>query len=313
MQSTEATTDTDFLRFSEMRALRPRHRRVRLGLFVFIGLYVALYLRVFLGSSMGRFPVLDGAENIQLAARIAQGALPAEPFYRAMLYPGLLSLFLRTGVSVDWLPVAAGLLGAICHLGATFCVYRLARRAWGSGKAGFVAAALYGFNPVVVYFSAEPLDTTLALFLFLAGLDVFHSLYAYPLKNESSARVFRRMAAGGALWALAMLARPHYAIVLAALPLLSAVLWRRKRLLLARALVAFVLAAGLCLGAAGLLQKQVCGQFRIMPAQGAYNLWAGNRPGATGRYFEQKIHLESGSVPDGENPARVESGVPLPR
>jgi hypothetical protein len=74
-------------------------------------------------------------------------------------------------------------------------------------------------------------------------------------------------------------------------------------------LVGFLAAAVFGLGGAGLVQKGVCGQFRIMPAQGAYNLWAGNRPGANGRYFEQKIHLPAGSNSKVENPARVESEI----
>jgi hypothetical protein len=60
---------------------------------------------------------------------------------------------------------------------------------------------------------------------------------------------------------------------------------------------------------AGLLQKSVTGKFRIMPTQGGYSLWAGNRPGANGRYFEQKIHLVAGTAGEGDNPARIESEI----
>jgi hypothetical protein len=52
------------------------------------------------------------------------------------------------------------------------------------------------------------------------------------------------VAAGTALWVLAMLVRPHYAIVLAALPVvLSFFLWRSPRCL-AAALAIFALVAG---------------------------------------------------------------------
>jgi 4-amino-4-deoxy-L-arabinose transferase-like glycosyltransferase len=230
-----------------------------------------------------------------------------------MLYPAVLSVFLRGGIATEWLPFAAGLFGCICHLGSTWLVYRSARRAWASDRAGLWAAALFGFNPVAVYFAAEPLDTTFALFLFLAGLDLFHSRWPWFLDtialNAADGKFVAVLAGVGALWGLAVLARPHYAIVLAAAPcLLTVFLWRRPRLLLAGA-GALMFAAGSLLCLAGAIQRSVTGEFRIMPTQGAYSLWAGNRPGANGRYFEQKIHLPAGDVMEGDNPARIESRI----
>jgi hypothetical protein len=172
---------------------------------------------------------------------------------------------------------------------------------WASGRAGLFAAAIYGLNPVAVYFAGEPLDTAFGLFLFLAGLNL---LSARRLHFS-----LYRIAFGSALWALATLARPHYSVVLAALPaLLVAQLWRERGRLVA-SLAAFATGAGLCLGFAGFVQKNVCGTFHVMPVQGGYNLWAGNRPGANGRYFEQKVELTAASVSEGENPARVESEI----
>jgi 4-amino-4-deoxy-L-arabinose transferase-like glycosyltransferase len=281
--------------------LRQRHRHVLLLVMVGVGAYMAAYLVIHLASPSGQFPVLDGAENMALARQIATGTLPHEPFYRAMLYPWLLSVFLRVGVRPDGLPVVAALLGAVFHLGSTLCVYALARRMWASGRAGLFAAGIYGFNPVAVYFAGEPLDTTFGLFLFLAGLNLLSArgLHLSPYG----------IAFGSALWALATLARPHYAVVLAALPvLLVAELWQERWRLVA-SLAAFATGAGLCLGFAGLVQKNISGTFHVMPVQGGYNLWAGNRPGANGRYFEQKVELTAGSVSEGENPARVESEI----
>jgi hypothetical protein len=265
-----------------------------------------------LDSAAGRFPVLDGAENMELARQMAAGALPHVPFYRAMLYPALLSLFLRAGVSPESLPIVAGFLGALLHLGSTVCVYLLARRGWASARAGVVAAVLFGFNPVTVYFAAEPLDTTLGLFLFIAGLTLL-SGFVPPLaglmraQNWSQRVLLLRVFFGTVLWCLAMLARPHYAIVLAALPLIILVTMRHTPKNCGLAVSGFLLACAICLGTAGLMQKKVSGEFRIMPAQGAYNLWAGNRPGANGRYFEQRVRLPAGAATEGENPARIES------
>jgi hypothetical protein len=309
---------------------------------------MAAYLVPHLDSPAGRFPVLDGAENMELARQIATGSLPPIPFYRAMLYPAVLSLFLRAGVTLETLPLIAGLLGALLHLGSTVCVYFLARRGWASARAGVVAAVLFGFNPVAIYFAGEPLDTTLGTFLFLAGLTLLAG-FVPPLagvkraQNWSEGLLIGRVFFGTALWCLATLARPHYAIVLAGLPvIIVATMWRsaipnvrnpkngpltpslspsngeRERNAIPLGVVhkncgwalgGYMFACVLFLGCAGLVQKEICGEFWILPAQGAYNFWAGNRPGANGRYFEQRIHLVGSGLAEGANPARVESEI----
>lgn len=289
-----------------------RHRYIRLGVFIVILVVTAVHLQIYLASPTGRFPVLDGAENFLLARQIATGTLPHEPFFRAMLYPLILSIFLKLGISVAWLPVVAGILGVACHFGSVLCVYWLSRRAWASGRAGIVASALFGLNPVAIYFAAEPLDTTLGIFLFLTSLNAIHfAITKLSRKKEVAPRdanhVILIYGAGIALLALATLARPHYAIVLAGMPMiLLAYFWRRRDWLL-KLSVSFVIPAGLILGSAGFIQKRWCGEFRFMPTQGAYSLWVGNRPGANGRYYEQQIHFDPGAMGAGENPARVES------
>ncbi len=56
--------------------------------------YGLLYLSWYWGTPLGQSPVLDGAENLLIAEAIADATLPTEPFYRAMLYPCVLSVFL---------------------------------------------------------------------------------------------------------------------------------------------------------------------------------------------------------------------------
>ncbi len=270
--------------------------------------YVAAYSLPYLNSPAGRFPLLDGAENLDLAHRIAAGTLPIEPFFRAMLYPGFLALGFLAGFSTEWMPVYAGLAGGLMHIGSVLCVYSLARRVWNSRKAALIASLLFGFNPLAVYFSAEPLDTTLGLLLFLAGLNLLHAAFCGSdnIPGEEK-RILKQVIAGTALWVLAMLTRPHYAIVLMGLPLLLIVAFGRRRKVLVWAIAGFAGTTVVGLGTAGLLQKRINGEFRVMPTQGAYSLWVGNRPGANGRYYVQQLHFtasDSGSV---ENPARVES------
>src|SRR6185312_15973347 len=54
---------------------------------VVIGLaYACGHLGWYLGTPLGRVPVLDERENLTLADAIFRGTLPAEPFYRASGY-----------------------------------------------------------------------------------------------------------------------------------------------------------------------------------------------------------------------------------
>jgi hypothetical protein len=57
--------------------------------------------------------------------------------------------------------------------------------------------------------------------------------------------------------------------------------------------------------AAAAWQWSVCGVAGFLPWQGAYNLWAANRPGANGRYYTQGVSLPAAVAR--ANPARAES------
>jgi hypothetical protein len=55
----------------------------------------------------------------------------------------------------------------------------------------------------------------------------------------------------------------------------------------------------------GFVNHEISGDFRILPWQGAYNLWSANKIGAHGRYFEQTAPVHS--YDDLANAARLES------
>jgi hypothetical protein len=55
----------------------------------------------------------------------------------------------------------------------------------------------------------------------------------------------------------------------------------------------------------GLVNQSVGGEFRILPWQGAYNLFYANQPTSNGRYFVQSVSFEH--LPAGMNPTRAES------
>ncbi|HEY4988614.1 MAG TPA: hypothetical protein VII09_02350, partial [Opitutaceae bacterium] len=78
-------------------------------------LYALGHLNWYMGTPLGRVPVLDERENIDLANAIFNGALPAAPFYRAPGYALLLAGFRLAGVSAGALFPAALLLGAFLH------------------------------------------------------------------------------------------------------------------------------------------------------------------------------------------------------
>lgn len=58
-------------------------------------------------------------------------------------------------------------------------------------------------------------------------------------------------------------------------------------------------------------QWRVSGVAGFLPWQGAYNLWAANKPGAHGRYYVQQANLSPAEA--AQNPARAESFSLLPR
>jgi hypothetical protein len=272
----------------------PFLRRFALGLPAALAFAYALgHLSWYLGTPLGRVPVLDERENLDLAAAIAGGALPAEPFYRAPGYALVLCLLRILGIGPAGLFPAALLLGSALHAANAALAATLARR-WFGPAAGLAAGLLVAFDPVLVHYATQALDATPALTLFLLGMLFLARAVAEP-------RTPWPWAAAGASWAAATLLRPNYLLVWLALPLLAAFggAGARARLLAAVALGAVLFAA------AAAWQASVCGVAGFLPWQGAYNLWAANRPGANGRYYTQQVSL-SPALARG-NPARAES------
>lgn len=246
-------------------------------------------------SPLGRVPVLDELENLTLANQIADGTLPPEPFYRALGYPLLLAGLRVAGVSALHLPLAALLLGVVLHAITAVLVGALARRWFDDARAGLVAGLLAALNPVFVHYATQRLDATLGTVLFLAGL------LALAIERPPSGA--RALLGATVWWTLAALVRPQFLTVLPALPVIW--LWReRTRQGLRSALISLALIAAL-FTAQGFWQRHASGEFRLLPWQGAYNLWAANQPGAHGRYYTQTLDLPPAAAP--ENPAKLES------
>ncbi|EKD82698.1 MAG: hypothetical protein ACD_39C01149G0001 [uncultured bacterium] len=270
------------------------HLRQKLAiLLVTVLFYGFFYLNWYWLTPLGMTPVLDGAENMALAEKIYQGTLPAEPFYRAMLYPFMLALLRFIGVEPDMMMSVAGILGLLFHILTTLLVARIAFILWRTEAACLLGGALYGFYPLAVYFAAEPLDITAALFFLCLGS------YLY-LRNFNEASNWSGLFAGLAIGIGGLLR----ANVLASAGLFAADVLiggqRRKALLALFAVVLMTIAGGM----AGWYYS---GEFRLMPWQGAFVLYSANSATANGKYFNQTMFLPDRDL--SYNPARLESEI----
>jgi hypothetical protein len=272
----------------------------RIGLIVLLAAlaYALGHFSWYAPTPLGRVPVLDEAENLALARQIFDGTLPREPFYRAMGYPLVLAGLLATGLPADQLPLGALLLGVALHGAAAVLIGAIARRWFDDARAGLAAGLLAALNPVFVHYATQRLDASLGTVFFLAGLL---ALDLDRPKPRPLALPYAALA-----WTLAALVRPQFLTVLPVLPWLA--LGRGRPSYSRRSALAALAGVVALFAAAGLWQRRVGGEFRLLPWQGSYNLWAANQPGAHGRYYAQTVLIgTAGETP--ENPARRESLV----
>ena len=274
----------------------PIRRALLVGLPAVVALAYALaHLNWYLGTPLGRVPVLDERENLDLAEAIFGGALPAAPFYRAPGYALLLAGFRLAGVPASGLFPAALLLGAALHAVGAALASVVALR-WFGSRSAVAAGLLFALDPVLVHFATQALDATLSLTLFLAGLVCLAAAVDAPGRR-------RPWVFAGLFWAAATLVRPNFLLVWLALPALALAQpgpWRGRARILAAALCGVLL-----FGAAAAWQRSLGGGAGFLPWQGPYNLWAANRPGANGRFYTQHISLPPELAR--ANPARAES------
>ncbi len=258
-------------------------------------IYALGHLNWYLGTPLGRVPVLDERENIDFAEAIFGGTLPAAPFYRAPGYALLLAGLRCIGVSPAGLFPAALALGALLHAMGAALAAKLALR-WFGRRSALIGGLFFALNPVLVHYATQALDATFALTLFLAGLNCFAGAVATPERQGP-------WAWSGLFWAAATIARPNYLLVWILVPgfaMSNPGGWRLQGRILVPALAGVLLFGGV-----SLWQKRVSGVSGFLPWQGAYNLWAANRPGANGRYYTQHVSLPP-ELARG-NPARAES------
>ncbi|NDV62451.1 hypothetical protein G0Q06_08320 [Puniceicoccales bacterium CK1056] len=256
------------------------------GLFVVVIGYIILFGIQYSFDALAHAPQLDAQENLVIAQAIKDSSLEPEPFYRALLYPYILGLF-----DAGDHPMRGLFFGLICHLLCGWLVSRIALSLWESRQLGTLSGLLYLINPVSLFFAVQLLDVTLSITLFLGGLAL-----------AMSRRIdFWTILLSGLFMGLAVITRPHFLPLALAMPV---ILMLRQSRLAPRWLTMWV-PLGAILLIQGILNFQHSAEFRVLPWQGAYNLWAANKPSANGLYYKQSVDMsQRGSV---RNPAKAES------
>lgn len=270
-------------------------------LVAFTAIYTLGHFQWYGQTALGMTPVLDGKEIIELSRNIAMGELPSEPFYRAPLYPTLLSILYQFSLPKESVVHAIRLLNGVFHLVSTILVYLIIRRIWRKKPAAFSGAILYGIYPVAAHFAGDALDITPAITLWLTGILLAVMAWE-PVDKPRSARL--SLFGAGLCFGLGILIRPHLLFPAAAYPFV--VFWMGPR---PRATGAALAAIGPALAflSLGLMNLQISGQFIMLPTQGAYNLWAANRSGADSRYYKHSVAFQA--TENYRNPTRRESEI----
>jgi len=285
------------------RPLTLTPRTITLLLGGLVVLYQASFHLWYGGTLLGRYPVLDGREILLLAESMATGKLQEEPFYRAPLYSGILSLFYRMGFSEDGVILMARFINMLAHLGGAAAIGYLSHWFWQDTRAGWAGFALAGFYPVTLHFAGDPLDTVFSLGLFLGALAFLVRSTIHPEKNTAYRLWWLVLAT--ASFVLAIAARPHFLVALPVIMLPIWIFWKKEKHFPLYEALAIILVLGCCFALLGSWNFRVGGEFRILPWQGPSNWYAANQPGAHGKFFTHSIELELNS--EHTNPTRRES------
>ncbi|MDQ8195135.1 hypothetical protein QEH59_11915 [Coraliomargarita sp. SDUM461004] len=254
--------------------------------------YVLLFGLTFLADPLGQTPVLDARENVAWAQIIRAGQLPQEPIYRALLYPLILAQ-----APASFLPWAATCFGILLHLTSAVLVGLIAMQLWRDRGAAWSSGLLFAVYPVALYFSGQVLDITFSITLFLAAI---YTLLRGMEASAACSQIAWGLAAG-LFGGLAVLARPNFLPPALCLPVV--ILFAQTRSWRTPLCAGAGLLLMLCLQ--GWANQQLSGQFRLLPWQGAYNLYAANCEGANGKYYTQRVSFNE--VPAGKNTTRMES------
>ncbi|NKB69736.1 MAG: tetratricopeptide repeat protein [Candidatus Latescibacteria bacterium] len=263
-----------------------------------------LYLNHITADPLFDVPVVDAATYAEDARYLSQESWAGKPvpFWQPPLYPYTLGVFFHyLGENYLWPRLFQALLGAAISA----LVLIIGRPLFGTGTAlgAALATALYG---PLIYFGGELLPTTLATFLFLAGL----ALLIAPLKHlrdsifaeRTSTHPVRLLAAGLAL-GLGGLA---VANILLFLPPAMVWLWRLDRTW--KSPFCLLLGCALAIGPVSARNYLVGGDTVLISHNAGINFYIGNNPD-----YETTISIRPGRAWERlvETPER-EAGIERP-
>jgi 4-amino-4-deoxy-L-arabinose transferase-like glycosyltransferase len=228
-------------------------------------------------------PRNDEFTYLRMADAVAQGRFPGE--LRPPGYPAFLAAIFALGGGSAEVRALQALLSAVSIL----FVYALARSA-ADVRTARMAAAITGFDPVLIGFSHLLWTETLYLFLWLGGLALLLTRF------DSAAR--GRFAAAGGVFGLAAFVRPQ---ILSFLPfLLPWIGWRARRvrrLAVAGTLLLAASAAVVLPWSAWQLASR--SRLVVVSSTGPFNLLVGTEP--TAAFVAKDDHWKSrwGQLPGG--------------
>jgi len=274
--------------------MTPKNQRILFWIGAIALIHALVWCAVYGQTALGESPALDNRQTLLLAQQMAAGDLPAEPFHRAPLYPYLLSLFLSAGLPFESLAVAARGLNVLAFAATAVAAAYAAHAVWRRESAAWIAGLLIALNPVLLFFLGDAFDILPATACFALAFALVPG-WLRQKRVGCTLKIAALLSLGAAL-------RSHLLpLALLWCPLACLLGGKRKPLHLAAAVPPLALSFLLL----GLANLKVAGEFRTMPWQGAYNLWAGNRPDAPGRIYAQQIRVDFEDTYD--NPAKLES------
>ena len=230
-----------------------------------IGVRVATHLEL-RDYVLYRVPLVDAEDYVEWAVRAARGeAEVADVYYKAPLYPWVLSIAMRVGgASVDTAYVLNAVLGVASVLLLGLWTRRLCGPPW-----GWVAAVLAAVYGPILYFEAQALPPALVIPLSTGALLALTSGHGLPGRRGA-------MLAGVVL-GLLVLVRPSFAVWIPVAALWLA--WRTRPRAWRRALVV-VLTATAVVAPVTLRNVVRGGAWVPVSANGGINFYLGNNADA---------------------------------
>ena len=232
-----------------------------------------LFLNGMQGLIVFDIPHMDELYHLELARQILSSAgLPAEPFFRAPLYPYLFALVYHlTGESLYWSRFVQLVAGSFLPLLVLTLGSRLFDR-----RVGWAAALVAVVYPTFLYYDVALLITSL--------MTILTGLLLWQLYRSEEDPSWHNMVVSGLLLGMTGLARPNI-LLFGPVLLIWALTTLRAKLGLKQAILRYALigiAALVVVVPVTVRNYVVSGETVFIAWQGGFNFYLGNHRGASG-------------------------------